>query len=134
MENSIKYPAIILDRNNTVEIIKSNDDLTSCSDKALKNGFYKGLVIIDSSGKSLKIINAQKNKIKKFSIFLNHIISVDLEYDSKVINFSVSQFKEKIISMIEKKKGFWSSAWDINELKDEIDKAENYEDVMQLLV
>src|SRR5437867_8276657 len=45
-----KFPALTI-KNGTVDLVFSEEQLTSCTAQALKNGWFNGLTIVDSEGK-----------------------------------------------------------------------------------
>lgn len=135
--NQMRFPIICI-TNNYLRVEKSLNTFQVTTVAGLNNGIYKNITVIDSSGKVFKVKNARKlhgvGIFGGYNIFLNQKIKVCIEFESETGDLSLDDFKDKIWEQIKKEEHFWSSAWNMNELKAEIDKAEKYEDVMELLV
>ncbi len=99
MSGSFKFPLIAFS-SSVVHVARNARDLLICSKKALKDGFYKDLKIVDSCSMIYYIENASKLKPHGFfygyNIFLNQKIEVEL-----IIKFyeyiGLSDFKELVL-------------------------------------
>ena len=121
-------------------------DLTTCTPTAFRHGFYKGLLIVDSSGQLLRVKEARKigyptrflgfgiHKVgKKGPRIIMRLITVEPNFESEVLTLELSDFKARVISAMTKERDSWSEcmmSW--HEMKDLIGQAKSFEEVMRL--
>jgi hypothetical protein len=98
---------------------------------------YDNNTIIDSTGQLITIKQAHFVKYRGLfgfnPLFSGRQIWVELELNPEVKEIALSDFKEKVIPMIEKMKDFWEEAWDIKELKEKIMNSISFEEIARLL-
>lgn len=133
----MQFPVLCITKKYS-RVEKSLDAFQVTTAAGLKNGIYKNITVIDSSGMVFKVKDAKKlhgvGLFGGYNLFLNQKIKVSIEFEDYTENLSIDDFKEKIWKQVKKEEYFWSSAWDMNELKSEINKAEKFEEIMNLLV
>ncbi|SFQ59901.1 hypothetical protein SAMN05444144_109142 [Flavobacterium akiainvivens] len=67
--NDITFPALAFPNDGILHLASKPNDLIICNSKGFKNGFYNNLMIIDATGKSFRVLNAQKTrKVGCFSV------------------------------------------------------------------
>jgi len=135
--HEIKYPAIAFARGGITHFARNEADLTICSRRGLKNGFYNGLNLIDSEGNSFDIQGAKKvgynGSLWGFSLMFGQRIRVDLIFSGSTKYLSIEDFKEKILREFNKQKGFWNSGGNLEELKLTIKMINSYKEIITYL-
>src|SRR5690606_29481523 len=110
--NKIKYPIVAFAKGGVIHFARNEADLTICSIRGLKNGFYNGLKIIDSEGNSFDVQEARKvgyvGFLWGFSFAFGQRIQVELIFSSISEELSIDIFKEKILKQLKKDKLFWN--------------------------
>jgi hypothetical protein len=122
MNTNLMFPVFAFQKNdNMIYTFFKERELKSTSTRILKTFDYKKVTLIDSTGNIYKVKRAYQVKyIGLFGFSLikkGRQILIDFEFDSDVKAITLAEFKDEIITRIEKKKSFWQSAWDIDELK-----------------
>lgn len=138
MKIELKFPVFAFQKNdNMIYTFFKERELKSTNTRIIQTFDYKNITIVDSDGNMFKINKAYKLKyIGLFGFSLikkGRQILVDYEFDSDVRIIELSDFKADIIKRIEKKKSFWQSAWDIDELKSKIMNCNSFVDVAYLI-
>jgi hypothetical protein len=138
MKVKLNYPVIVLPKKDNMVYVYFNDkDLKSTSEDLLKKIDYINLEVIDSLGYKYKINRAFKVKylgLWGFNPLLKgRQILIDFEYDSEVQRILLEGFKEEIIKRLEKKKKFWETGWDIQELKKKVYYSPTFSTIAELL-
>lgn len=115
---------------------RSVKDITICTKKGLRNGFYKNLIIIDSNCCRFVIGNARKIAYAPFNfkwwIFLNFQIIVSLD----VIKSEVTSFgtlKSEVLTSIKKHRQFFESGGNFREICEYISNATNIQQITTYL-
>jgi hypothetical protein len=95
------------------------NDLQQCSSAALRNGFFNGLLLIDSRGKALDIAGAVKvrgvGRFFGFDILLNQRIEVELVAAGPEREVDVEQVRGLVLAAFDGPQE-WRSANDFDEL------------------
>jgi len=138
MKVELNYPIIALPKKDSMVYVYFNDkDLKSTSEDLLSKIDYTNLEIIDSLGHKYKINKAYKIKylgLWGFNPLLKgRQILIDFEYDSEVQRVLLEDFKEEIIKRLDKKKKFWETSWDIQELKHKVSICPTFSAIAELL-
>ncbi|GAB3936073.1 hypothetical protein [Mucilaginibacter myungsuensis] len=138
MKVDLNYPIVLFRKNDNMIYVFFNDkDFKSTNEELLKKIDHKDLEVIDSSGLKYKIDRAYKVKylgLWGFSLLLKgRQILIDYDFNTIVEQLSLENFKAEIIKRLEKKKGFWSSAWSLKELKQVIANCSSFAEIMSLL-
>lgn len=138
MEAELNYPVIVLSRKDDMIFVYFNDkDLKSTSEELLKKIDYTNLELIDRLGHKYKINKAFKVKylgLWGFNPLLKgRQILIDFEYDPEMQSVSLDDFKEEIIKRLEKKKRFWETSWDVEELKQKVFDSPTFSGIAELL-
>jgi hypothetical protein len=137
MENNnilLKYPIICLSKKNHMIYLYSNySDMRKTSEDLL--GIWSDVKIIDSQGLEFKINEVKKTGLRGIfgwnpllkgkSIYVDFVFS-----DGKNVDFVT--LKNEIINRVEKTKQFWKEAWSIKELKNAINEAKTFEELISL--
>lgn len=143
MENSvldlsmIKFPAVAFSNSRLMYFARKKDDIEICSKTALKNGFYKGLTIIDADGAEYKIKDANKvgtvGPLWGYNIFLNQKLRVILFLEKAGAAISLNDLKKRILRIMKGDKTFWDSDGMIGEKMDFINKAISHFEIIKKL-
>jgi hypothetical protein len=139
MNIGLKFPVFAFQKNNNmIYVFYEERNLKSTSTRFLNRNGFVGDTLIDSTGSIYKIKRAYQVKylgLFGFSLLKKggRQILVDFEFDSDVKTITLSEFKDEIITRIEKKKSFWQSAWNIDELKEKIMNSNSFEEIANLV-
>lgn len=139
MNRELKFPVFAFQKNdNMVYVFFKDRDLKSTSTRFLRRNGFLGDTLIDSTGSIYKIKNAFQVKylgLFGFSLLKKggRQILVDFEFDPDIKTITLSEFKDEVITRIEKKKSFWQSAWDIDELKGKIMNSNSFREIANLV-
>lgn len=135
---NIKYPVFALsEKDNLVYVFFKEKDLKTTNTALFKKNIFKNVILIDSSGNIYKIRKTYKvGYIGILGISLlkkGRQILVDFEFENDVMSIKIEDFKQDLIQKIEKNKGFWRSAWNINELKEGIINCNSFEEIADFI-
>lgn len=112
------------------------EKLTTCMKGALKDGYFEGLVIVDSRGLSLRVKNARKLRcvgpFRGYNIFLNQRIQVDLELDGEPFESTVDELRKRVLHSFSTRSA-WKSRDDFHELKLRIKSSQTVEAIINVL-
>jgi hypothetical protein len=135
MNIELKYPIIAFAKKNIIHFARNNDDLTICSRRGLKNGFYDGLVIVDSDGNKFEIDKAQKIGTSGFFFGINLIygqkLKLKLIFSNKVEKMSIEEFKESINRVFRNNEYFWNSDGELNYKKSYIKDSNSFSEIIE---
>jgi hypothetical protein len=135
MNIELKYPIIAFAKKNIIHFARNNDDLTICSRRGLKNGFYDGLVIVDSDGNKFEIDKAQKIGTSGFFFGINLIygqkLKLKLIFSNKVEKMSSEEFKESINRVFRNNEYFWNSDGELNYKKSYIKDSNSFSEIIE---
>jgi hypothetical protein len=134
MDNSVKFPAILIDKNNIIHFVRNNIELTTCSVKSWKKGYFNNLIIIDSMGFSNIVEKAVKvgyaNAFFGLSLLYGQRIKVKLIFKNGDKTYDIDNFKTLIIKKIIKDKYFWNSGGNYDDIIKEINDKHNIKDII----
>jgi hypothetical protein len=86
----------------------------------LKKGHFVGLLIVDSTGKAVRVRNARKlhgiGRFGGYNIFLNQKIRVELELDGALFQMSLHEVKSRLMADFHSDGGHWDSCEDFDDL------------------
>ncbi|MDM1552839.1 hypothetical protein [Empedobacter falsenii] len=138
MKVELKYPVFTFQKNNNmIYVFFKERNLKSTSENLLNEHGFIGNIIIDSLGNKFRIKNVSKVKylgLWGFNPLLKgRQILIDFEYESKLDQISLEDFKKEILLRINKTKKIWISSWDINELRDAILNSSSFDEIAHLL-
>ena len=107
-------------------------ELEQCSKTALHNGFFSNLRLIDSNGKSLKIIGARKLRgvglFFGFNILLNQRIQVALTASGPEQFIGVEEVRRLVLGAIRGSQG-WKSTGNVDELVSTVSRATSVQEI-----
>ena len=133
--NNINFPVNCFSQS-YILIYQTQDELTTCGVKELKDGLYKNMIIVDSNENGYKLKDSSRIKYVGpfwgFRLFYSRQITVELIFESGPFHVSLEKLKELICDAIDKGPEFWSSAGDIDELKAETRKANTFHEVIHM--
>lgn len=137
MNVELKYPIIAFGKRNVIHLARNSDDLTICSRRGLKNGFYNGLLIIDIDGNNYEIENAQKigtvGLLFGFNILYGQKLKIKLNFSSKSGKITIEEFKENILKVYKNDAYFWNSGGNLSTMKSFILNAVSFKEIIEYL-
>jgi len=132
---SLKYPALVFSRG-MVFPARSADDLSLANRAALKNGYFSGQLIVDSTGKAVKIKDAKKlhgvGPFFGYNIFLNQRIKVELLPDGQPSQKDVGDVRDLVLKALRGNQG-WNASGDYDELVASAERAKSISEIAGLI-
>jgi hypothetical protein len=123
----INFPIICFNKF-SFYIVNDIDKLTTTTKAGLKNKLYNDLTIIDSSGKSYLVNDAEKlfgiGFLWGYNIFFNQKIKVKLNFSKYVSDISLQELKKMILKNFQRDKYFWESGGNLKQLEKIVESAE----------
>jgi hypothetical protein len=133
---NIQYPILIISKNH-IEYIQNGENLKKCNKRALRNGYYEGLILIDSNSKKYLIKNAIKESTEGifwgFNLLRGQQLKVRLVFDEKVENIELSEFQNLLIKLLNKYRDFWDSDGGFEERIEYIKSTNSIKEIIEKL-
>ncbi|KGL59063.1 hypothetical protein [Polaribacter sp. Hel1_85] len=133
---NIKYPALIIAKNH-IEFVQNAENLVKCNKRTLRNGYYEGLILIDSNSKKNLIKNAIKESTVGifwgFNLLRGQQLKVRLVFDKKVENIELREFQNLLIKLLNKYKDFWDFGGDFEERIEYIKSTNSIKEIIEKL-
>ena len=130
----IKYPIIIISRKSHIEFIKNDKDLRRCNKRALKNGYYNNLSLIDSDSNRYSIQRAEIEGsigiLWGFNLLKGQQLKVRLIFDEIVNHIDLNEFQNLLIKVINMDKCFWDSDGNLKERIEFIRNTNSIKDII----
>jgi hypothetical protein len=127
----LRYPVLEFSQG-MVFPARSVEELEQCSTQALRNGFFTDLQLIDSEGKSLKILSARKLRgvgpFFGFNIFLNRRIQVALTASGPERVIGIEEVRRLVLGAIRGRQE-WNSIEDTDALSAIVDRASSISEI-----
>jgi len=115
---------------------RSADDLTQSTKAALRNGYFSGQLIVDSTGKALKVGGAKKlhgvGPFCGYNVFLNQRIKVELQLDGELSQVDLSQTRERVLKALRGSQG-WDAGDDADALIASVEQAKSISDIASII-
>jgi len=131
--SNLNYPLICFAQDD-VFIQNSESDLTSCNKLAIKKGFYKDQLLVDSSGIGLEIANAKKlhgiGFLWGYNIFLEQRVRVELIPDGDPFKLSLDEVRAKVLKVFRDNRSFWASGGNFEEIEQAILNAKTIPEII----
>jgi hypothetical protein len=133
--DEVNFPALALS-GPIAHVYFSWEQLTRCTSQALKNGWFKNLVLIDSSGRQFRLSNARKigpaGPLWGFHPFGRRVRIVPL-ITAEASAVTLSQVKVQVSRTIAADRAFWSSGGALEALESDLASASSTGAVIGLL-
>lgn len=137
MDDDFKYPVIASAKGGFQHFARNADDITICSKRGWKNGFYNGLNIVDSWGNSFKVQGVKKvgyvGFLWGFNFVFGQKIRIKLNYQKVDRGLSIDEIKVKIFKALKSDRHFWNSGGTLDELITITKSSKSYKDVIKYL-
>lgn len=106
----LEYPVLQIDKKGYMWVSIDEDTLTTARSHSLKTGWYKGMILVDSGGRSVKVKDIRfisgKGKYRGYyTMFLDRFVRIELIFDDKPCEISFEKLKKKIISDFKRHSG-----------------------------
>ena len=132
---ALNFPVICFERG-FVSIRRDWDKLTTTTTAGLRNGMYRDLLVVDSSGRSLRVKDARRvqgiGPFWGFNIFLNQRIRVELLTEGDLHQVTTDDVKSRVLKSFQEWKG-WSSSDRFDELRERTSSARSIPEIIQIL-
>jgi hypothetical protein len=135
MIDSLEYPALVFVRG-MVFPVRSADDATQCTKPALKNGYFSGQLMVDSTGKAVKVKGAKKlhgvGPLWGYDIFLNQKIKVELILEGQSTQIEINDVRGRVLKALRGRQG-WDASGDSEELIASVEKARSISQIANIV-
>lgn len=112
----ITFPVAMINTEKILEFSRDERDLTSCSKIALKNGFYKNLVIIDSNGIKYISVDAFSSDSKLWNL-LKETVHIKIVFADYVEQLDIADIRKLILTAMQNNRDFWEAGGNYSELE-----------------
>ncbi len=130
--DAIEFPVLCFG-GGILDVIADADRLTKCTPTALRNGFYRGLFLIDRNGRGVRVKGARKVGGAGWSfehgIFPIRRIRVALETDGDARSVGLEDARARVLKALDG----WSSRLDFEEFKKSVAKAPSIAEIIERL-
>jgi len=129
------FPALAFSKGH-MSFIDSLQRLTTCSAVAMKKGFYRGLFLIDSAGRSWLVKEARRagtiGPFWGFSLFRTQKLKVILALGEAEL-LALEEAKAKVLSSLARDRAFWEAGGDYDVIELGVREAKNFPALIQAL-
>jgi hypothetical protein len=133
--NDLKFPVLVFSAQ-YLYVEMDALSLTTCTKAALRNGYFKGMVIVDSGGFLSKVREAKKlfglGPFWGYNIFFNQVIRVELMFAAEPSKTTVEEVLLQVLSSF-RGRSAWRSRDDYSSLKSSIEMAPTIVDIIDVL-
>jgi hypothetical protein len=133
--NQLRFPVLEF-ANGMVFFVGKEAGITECSSYALKRGFFSGLLLVDSTGRAVRVKGAKKlhgiGPFWGYNIFLNQRIKIELIPDGAPYITTVNELRKLILDAFRGKQE-WSARSDFDELTHRAERAESIEQLVRII-
>jgi hypothetical protein len=139
--NKIKFPILSFKKKDKfLYYFEKEKEFLTTTELILKQKVFEGLTIVDSDGFVYKFKHAKKiGYVGFFGInpllkgwWKDREIKIEMEFEPNVEKIELSALKQIALEKVEKSKQFWKEAWSIKELKNAINEAKTFEELITL--
>jgi len=132
----MRFPVLGIFPNGSLEIAASPANLTLNTSVGLRDGYYKGLRIVDSRGRWSKVRGARKvhgiGRFGGYNLFLNQRIRVSLDIEDENLEAETEDVKRMVLADFSAWHG-WSSRGDFDLLVSRVKAAKTVSALIQVL-
>jgi len=120
----------------TASIIANESELTNCNTGALKNGYFKNMLLIRSDGVALRVKDVAtvggRGLFFGYRLIGYRRIRVKLSFDREQSIFSCEEVRHKVFEAFRKWHG-WSARGDVDELREKASRVQTIRELMEVL-
>lgn len=133
----MQFPVAVLKKNDPIiYVYEDYETMRKTSEKLLKQNIWQNCELVDSQGKKYNVSDVKKVGLRGLwgwhPLLKGKSIWVDFTFSDEE-EISIEIFKEVVLSKIDKKKSFWESVWDINDLKAKINNSVTIKEIIKIL-
>ena len=127
----LTFPVIAFSKDGTILVARKMEDLTTCTPKALKNGYYDRLRILTVDGRQFVVKAATKFATSKpwwrpplsFSL-----VTVDLQIEENG-RATLEELKRLLLKAFKADRAIWEESLDYSEFAAEVNKCRSFREV-----
>jgi hypothetical protein len=123
---SIRFPAFSF-APHLFTVINSIGAINKCTKLGFKNGFYRGLILVDSDGKKFEALSARRIRTLVSSpkqlfglLSFNPYWQVEILFSPASRKVSVDEVKRLILDSFQKERHLWEEMCDFEDFQNEI--------------
>ena len=119
-----------------VYVVHSAERLTTCSRVAFRSGYFRDLLLVDTTGRAIRVTGATNPRILwrywRSVLFANPLLRVELVCASEAERCSVEDVRKRVLRSFSRWHG-WSSRGDFEELRARVRQASSIAELTRLL-
>lgn len=133
--DALEFPVLCFNQGLLVAF-ETMDELTQANKRALKNGWFDGLLVIGSNLIAIRMRGARKlhgiGRMRGYNVFLEQRIRVALEPGQPPTEMVLADVKKLVRESFRQWHG-WSSRGDFEELQSAVEQAQSADEIIHLL-
>lgn len=133
--NELTFPVVCFHRH-LLRIRNDWDALVITTTAGIKNGMFDNMLVVDSTGKAIRIKSAQKLHGVGFFWGFNPMggrrIKVEFVYDGELFSMTVDEVRKLVLDSFKNRHG-WQTRGDFNELKTAVERAPSVAEIIRLI-
>lgn len=133
--DELTFPVLTI-QSGIMSVELTGTELTTCSPRALRTGFYKNLTIIDSTGIRVRGKSASKigyaGPFWGFSLLKERGLRVEIELSPQTHTVTLSEAKEEIMKGFRKDRLSWEACGSLEELDEMVKKSNSFKELFEL--
>jgi hypothetical protein len=112
------------------------DEITQCSKTALRKGFFRQQLIVDSAGRALKVEGARKlcgiGRFWGYNVFLNQRIKVELVLQESVQHMDPNELRQHVLHALRGRQA-WDASADFIEVGAAVGRAHSISEIAKVV-
>jgi hypothetical protein len=133
--NELTFPVVCFHRH-LLRVRNDWDALVTTTTAGVKNGMFDNMLVVDSSGKAIRVKSARKlhgvGLFWGFNPMVGRRIKVELVYDGDLFPMTVDEVRNLVLGSFKNRHG-WQTRGDFDELKAAVEKASTVAEIIRLV-
>jgi len=134
----MRFPVLSFSYDGLVYALDSLEPITQCTKLGFKDGFYRGLLLVDSERFSYRVLDARRVRTlppRRFGDLLELLTGnprwqVEFIFEPGASPISLEDVKSLIASSFKKQAGYWEEMTDLESFRDQVMRASSMEEVL----
>ena len=133
--SNLTFPILCIGKNGFLTTVNNRDKLEICGEEAINSGYFLGMILVDSSGKSWEVQSVKKvasgGLFGGWRLFHSRRIRVQLELASKGI-FNLTGLQDRVCEAIDHLPAQWDTIEDTSDTKERVKKTASVSTLVNL--
>lgn len=132
MTAAIRFPVLPIPADGALRTVSTREQLETCNDRALRNGHYDAMFIIDSDGFSYVVVEANRGQhTQSWRPFRGRLLRVHLELRPQG-RLSLQEAQNRVCETIESHPHLWESIADLAKFTAIVRQAETMDELLRI--